>query len=101
MVLPVFIAAVTMITTFCLPSSTQDDGTLRTYDFTQRSVFQGQYSLFLDSSNYSFWINKDKTAFYVFTMADGLTPQAKWVRATRDSDSGIAISIACSIMLVL
>ena len=64
-------------------------------------MFQGQDSLFLDSSNYSYWINKDKTGFYVFTMADGMTPQAKWVRGVRDGDPRIAIIISCSIMLVL
>ena len=62
---------------FHLPPSTQDEDTLSTYTFHRRSVFQGQDCLFLDATNYSFWINKDKTGFYVSAMADGMTPQAK------------------------
>ena len=30
------------------------------------------------------FINKDKTGFYVFSMRDGLTPEAKWARGVRD-----------------
>ena len=32
----------------------------------------------------TFFINQDKTGFYVFSMRDGLTPEVKWVRGVRD-----------------
>ena len=32
---------------------------------------------FLDNSNCTFFINKDKTGFYVFSMQDDLTPEVK------------------------
>jgi hypothetical protein len=49
-------------------------------------VFQGVDSLVLDSSSCTFFINRDKTGFYVFSMRDGLTPEVKWVRGVRDMD---------------
>ena len=59
---------------------------MENYDIFQRSVFQGVGSLFLDNSNCTFFINKDKTGFYVFSMRDGLTPEVKWARGVRDMD---------------
>ena len=56
---------------------------MENYDIFQRSVFQGVDSLLLDNSNCTFFINKDKTGFYVFSMLDGLTPDVKWVRGVR------------------
>jgi hypothetical protein len=38
----------------------------------------------MDSNNCTFFINKDKTGFYVFSMRDGLNPEVKWVRGVRD-----------------
>ena len=57
---------------------------MENYDIFQRSVFQGVDSLLLDNSNCTFFINKDKTGFYVFSMRGGLTPEVKWVRGVRD-----------------
>ena len=37
-----------------------------------------------DKNKCTFFINKDKTGFYVFSMRDGLTPEVKWVRGVRD-----------------
>ena len=41
---------------------------------------------FVDNKNCTFFINKDKTGFYVFSMRDGLTPEVKWARGVRDMD---------------
>ena len=57
---------------------------MENYDIFQRSVFQGVDSLFLDNRNCTFFINRDKTGFYVFSMRDGLTQEMKWVRGVRD-----------------
>ena len=59
---------------------------MENYDIFQRSVFQGVDSLYLDNSNCTFFINKDKTGFYVFSMRDGLTPEVKWAQGVRDMD---------------
>ena len=59
---------------------------MENYDIFQRYVFQGVCSLFLDNSNCTFCINKDKTGFYVFSMRDGLAPEVKCVRGVRDMD---------------
>ena len=57
---------------------------MENYDIFQRDVFQSVDSLFLDNNNCTFFINKDKTGFYVFSMRDGLAPEVKWVRGVRD-----------------
>jgi hypothetical protein len=49
-------------------------------------VFQGVDSLFMDNNSCTFFINKDKTGFYVFSMRDGLTPEVKWARGVQDMD---------------
>jgi hypothetical protein len=54
-------------------------------------VFQGADSLFMDATNLSFWINKDNTGFYVFSMRDGLSPEVKWVRRVRNTDPRIGM----------
>ena len=59
---------------------------MENYDIFQRYVFQGVDSLFLDNNNCTFFINKDKTGFYVFSMRDGLTPEVKWARGVRYMD---------------
>ena len=40
----------------------------------------------LFNNNCTFFINKDKTGFYVFSMRDGLTPEVKWAWGVRDLD---------------
>lgn len=58
---------------------------METYSFVQRSVFQGTDGLFMDGNNLSYWINKDQTGFYVFSMMPGGVPECLWVRRTRNS----------------
>ena len=46
--------------------------------------YRASIRFFMDHSNCTFFINKDKTGFYAFSMRDGLTPEVKWVRGVRD-----------------
>ena len=55
------------------------------YTIVQCSVFQGSDSLFEGRDNLSYFMNKDSTGCYVFSMAQGLNPIAKWVRRDRAS----------------
>ena len=55
-------------------------------DFVQSSAFLGADCLFEGHENLSFFINMDCTGFYVFSMAEGMHPIAKWVRRDRNSE---------------
>ena len=57
---------------------------MENYDICQRIVFQGVDSLFMDNNKCTFFINKDNTGLYVFSIRDGVTPEVKWVRGVRD-----------------
>ena len=51
----------------------------------ERSLFLGADSLFDGINNTTFFINRDKTGFYVFFMNDG-NPAVRWVRGVRNMD---------------
>ena len=63
----------------------QDEDTLEHVEVVQRSAFLGSDTLFDGTDNQSFFINRDKTGFYVFFQEQG-TPQVRWVRGARDMD---------------
>ena len=50
------------------------------------TVFPGSDSMFEGNENMTFFINRDATGFYVFSMDQGLNPIAKWVRRDRQSE---------------
>ena len=64
----------------------EDNEIIDNKDLLPSSAFLGADCLFFGHENLSYFVNRDSTGFYVFSMAGGLNPIAKWVRARRDTD---------------